>query len=185
MREISALALAITVTIGLNFVHAGGEAVELGGLKSKTPESWKKQTPSNKLRTCQFAVPKAEGDKEDAELVVFFFGKGGGGSNEDNIKRWKGQFVAPEGKTMDEATKIEKFKVGKVADVVYVDMHGTYKYKNPPFDPNAKEVRKEGFRRIGVIFDTDEGPYFITLTGPAKTMEKSKESFDGWIKAFK
>ena len=49
----------------------------------------------------------------------------------------------------------------------------------------AKEERKENFPRINVIFDTDKGAYFITLTGPAKTMEKHKAAFDGWIKAFK
>jgi hypothetical protein len=185
MRTIGSLTLGVALFGGISFVFAGGEVVELGALKSKAPTEWKKQMPSNKLRTAQFVVPKVEGDKEDAELVVFFFGKGGGGSNEDNIKRWKGQFIAPEGKTIDEATKVDKFKVGKVADIVYVDMQGTYKYKNPPFDPNAKEVRKENFRRIGVIMDSDDGPFFITLTGPAKTMAKHKDAFDGWIKAFK
>jgi hypothetical protein len=182
MRKIG---LAIAFLAGIQLVHAGGEVVELGALKSKTPANWKRQNPSNKLRMAQFVVPKVAGDKEDAELVVFFFGKGGGGSNDDNIKRWKGQFLPPDGKTMDEATKVEKFKVGTAADVVYVDMHGTYKYKFPPFDPNAKEQRKESFRRIGVIFDSDDGPFFITLTGPAQTIEKSKGAFDEWIKNFK
>lgn len=183
MKKWCVLSLAMLASADL--VYAGGDVVELGALKSKAPAAWMMQKPSNKLRMHQFAVPKADGDKEDAELVVFFFGKGGGGSNDDNIKRWKGQFVAPEGKTIDEATKVEKFKIGKAADIVYVDMQGTYKYKNPPFDPNAKEVRKENFRRIGVIFDSDDGPFFITLTGPAKTMAKHKAAFDGWIKAFK
>ena len=183
MRMIIGSMAMMLLTVG--FVYAGGETIELGKLKSTTPANWKRQPPSNKLRMAQFVVPKVEGDKEDAELVIFFFGKGGGGSNEDNIKRWKGQFFPPEGKTMDEATKIDKFKLGKDADVVYIDMHGTFKYKFPPFDPNAKEQRKENFRRFGVIFDSDDGPFFITLTGPAKTLEKAKAGFDGWIKGYK
>jgi hypothetical protein len=185
MRNIGFMALGLSMLIGLSAVHAGGEAVELGGLTSKAPAGWKMQEPSNKLRKFQFLVPKVEGDAEDAELVVFYFGAAGGGSAEDNIKRWKGQFLPPQGKSIDEASKVEKFKVGTVADVVYLDIHGTYKYKNPPFAPNAKEERKENFRRFGVIFDTDKGPYFITLTGPAKTVGKNKDAFDGWIKAFK
>jgi hypothetical protein len=185
MRKLTAIALTLAMLAGVNFVYAGGETIELGGLKSKAPADWKMQNPSNKLRLYQFVIPKVEGDKEDAELVVFFFGAGGGGSNEDNLKRWKGQFVAPKGKTIDEATKTEKFKVGKGADVLYVDIHGSYKYKNPPFDPNAKEVLKENFRRFGLIFDTDKGPYFITLTGPAKTVERNTAAFDNWVKAFK
>jgi hypothetical protein len=185
MKKISALALCSALLVGLNFVHAGGEAIEIGGLTSKAPAGWKKQEPASKLRTYQFAVPKVEGDKEDAELVVFFFGTGGGGGTEDNIKRWKTQFIAPEGKTIEEVSKLEKYKVGTGADIVSLDISGTFKYKNPPFSPTAKEERKENFRRFNVIFDTDKGAYFITLTGPAKTMAKSKEAFDGWIKAFK
>ena len=184
MRKLGVLAPAIVMMIGVNFLYAGGETIELGGLKSKAPAEWKFQKPSNKLRLYQFVVPKVEGDKDDAELVVFSFGAGGG-SNEDNVKRWKGQFIAPQGKTIDEATKTDKFKVGTGADVLYVDIHGTYKYKFPPNDPKAKEMLKENYRRFNLIFDTDKGPFFITLTGPAKTVEHNKAAFDGWIKAFK
>lgn len=185
MRKIGALTLAVALMVGLNFAYARGEVVELGGLKSKAPAGWKVQEPSNKLRLHQMSIAKADGDKENAELVVFFFGAGGGGGTEENIKRWKTQFIAPEGKTIDEVSKLEKYKVGAVADVVCLDIAGTFKYKNPPFSPTAKEERKDNFRRFNVIFDTDKGAYFITLTGPAKTMQKQKEAFDGWIKAFK
>ncbi len=185
MRKIGAMALGMAFIAGINCVYAGGETIELGGLTSKAPTNWKRQDPSNKLRMYQMQIPKVEGDKEGAELVVFFFGAGGGGGTDENIKRWKGQFLPPEGKTIDEASKLEKYKVGKGADVVALDIWGTFKYKNPPFSPTAKEERKEGFRRFNLIFDTDKGAYFITLTGPAKTMEKNKAAFDDWIKAFK
>lgn len=185
MKWIAALTLIAGLFVGLNFVHAGDQVIELGGLKSKAPAGWKLQDPSNKLRLYQAVIKKVDGDKEDVELVVFFFGKGGGGGTQENINRWKGQFLPPEGKTIDEASKLEKYKVGTAADVVLLDISGTFKYKNPPFSPTAKEERKEGFRRFNVIFDTDNGAYFITLTGPAKTMAKTKDAFDGWIKAFK
>ena len=58
-------------------------------------------------------------------------GKDSGGTVNDNIKRWKGMFQPPEGKTIDEATKQETFKVGKV-DVTSVDVQGTYLDKFPP-----------------------------------------------------
>ncbi len=142
------------------------------------------EKPSNKFRAYQYRVPKAKGDLEDAELVVFYFGQGGGGDVDDNIKRWKGFFVPPEDKTIDEMSRVEKFKVGNVA-VTYLDVRGTFLYKNPPFDPNAKTQRKRDFRRFGVVFDSEKGPYFITLTGPAKTMAENKAGFDNWIKGFK
>ncbi len=149
----------------------------LGNLKSAAPASWKPQEPANKFRAYQFAVG-------DAELVIFYFGEGGGGSAKDNIKRWQGQFLPPEGKSADEASQVEKFKVGP-AELTYLDIRGTFLSKNPPFDPNAKTVRKDNYRRLGVYFACQGGPYFITLTGPAATIQANKQAFDGWLKNFK
>ncbi len=154
-----------------------GTVVTLGTLKSTTPADWKSQPPSNKLRSHQFAVG-------DAELVIFFFGEKAGGSTDDNITRWKSQFQPPEGKTIEQASKVENFKAGK-ADLTYLDIQGTYLSKNPPFDPNAKTERKTNYRRFGVVFACEGGPYFITLTGPAKTLDQHKKSFDDWLKNFK
>src|SRR2546423_5604132 len=111
MRKIGAFALSLALLAGLNAVYAGGKVVELGGLTSKTPAGWEMQKPSNKFRIYQMNVPKVEGDKEDAELVVFFFGAGGGGGTQDNLNRWKGMFIPPEGKSIDEVSKVEKFKL--------------------------------------------------------------------------
>jgi hypothetical protein len=159
--------------------HAGdkGTVVTLGSLKSTTPGDWKSQVPSNKFRAYQFAVG-------NAELLIFFFGEGSGGSANDNVKRWQDAFVPPEGKTIEQASKVEKLKVGN-ADLTYLDIQGTFLSKSPPFDPNAKTVRKGDYRRFGVYFACDGGPYFITLTGPAKTLEQHKKSFDDWLKNFK
>src|SRR4051812_20938367 len=59
---------------------AKGDEVTLDGLRSRVPSGWKSEKPGNKFRAYQFRVPKAAGDKEDAELVIFYFGEGGGGS---------------------------------------------------------------------------------------------------------
>jgi hypothetical protein len=130
-------------------------------------------------------LPKADGDKEDAELAVLYLGGAGGGSNEMNIDRWKKTFAAPVGKNIDDLTKVSTFKVSDVP-VTYVEISGTYLYKFPPVAPNAKVTPKEGFKFIGVIFETaDKGPYFMKLAGPARTVEQHKEAFDKWLKGFK
>jgi hypothetical protein len=165
-------------------VTASADDVTLDKLTSKTPATWKSQPPSNNFRAYQFTIPKAKGDGEDAELVVFHFGAGGGGGVQDNLKRWKGAFDAEGGKSIDDVSKVETFKVGK-ADLTYLDVKGTFLSKNPPFDPNAKTTRKANFRRLSVFFDCDNGPYFITLTGPAATVEATKSEFDSWLKNFK
>jgi len=185
-----ATALATLALLGwVSLAAAGDKAspVEIDGLKSVAPAGWKSQEPDPKLgkfRVLQFALPKADKDKEDGELVVFFFGPGGGGGNAENIKRWKGMFAAPPGKMIDDVTKVDSFKVGDV-DITYVEISGTYLTKFPPFAPNAKVVPKENFRFISVIFDSKNGPYFMRLTGPERTIDQNKVAFDKWLKGFK
>jgi hypothetical protein len=181
------VAMALAVWAGQAAAGDKGTTVALDGLKSTTPASWKKQEPDPKLskfRLYQFALPKADGDKNDAELLVFFFGTGSGGSTTDNIKRWKATFAAPPGKEIDDVTKVDTFKVGDV-EMTYVQISGTYLAKFPPFDPNAKVTPKDNYRFIGVVFDSKNGPYFLRLTGPARTVEANKKGFDEWLKAFK
>jgi hypothetical protein len=162
---------------------AQGTVVKLGNLSSTAPADWKAEKPSSNLRLYQFKLPKVSGDAEDADLAIFFF-EGGAGSAADNIKRWQGMFVPPTGKSIDSVSKIDKFKVGS-AQVTYLDVAGTFQSKNPPFDPKAKTETKPEFRRFGVIFEVPGSQYFLTLTGPAKTMEQHKKSFDEWLKNFK
>ncbi len=169
---------------GVSLGGGTGTEVTLDGLKSRTPANWKMQKPSSKLRVYQFALPKAEGDKEDGDVAVFFFGTDSGGSAADNVKRWQGMFRPPEGKKIDEVSKVEKFKVGEVR-VTSLDVRGTYLFKDPPFAPNAKTIPKADYRLFGVVFESPNGPYFIRVTGPARTMEQHKKGFDEWLKGFK
>src|SRR5260370_12387708 len=189
MRKFASTLATLAFVGWVGQAAAGDKAapVEIDGLKSVAPAGWKPQEPDPKLgkfRVLQFALPNADNDKEDGELVVLVVGAGGGGGNDENIKRWKGMFAAPPGKMIDDVTKVDSFKVGDV-DITYVEISGTYLTKFPPFAPNAKVVPKENFHFIGVIFDSKNGPYFLRLTGPARTIDQNKVAFDKWLKGFK
>jgi hypothetical protein len=158
--------------------------VEIDGLKSQAPAHWKVEEPSNRMRTYQIRIPKVKGDKDDAELVVFFFGPGSGGSTEENIKRWKGLFVPPEGKKIDDVSRVEKLKAGTV-EITLLDVQGTYLFKERPFDPNAQAVKRPDYRLFGAVFESPKGPYFIRLVGPAKTVSENEKPFKEWLKNFK
>jgi hypothetical protein len=161
-----------------------GTVVEIDGLKSQAPAGWKVEEPSNKLRTHQIRIPKAKGDKDDAELVVFYFGEGGGGGTAENIKRWKGLMIPPEGKKIDDVSKVEELKAGNVK-MTLLDVTGTYLYKEKPFDPNAKAEKRPDYRLMGVVFESPKGPYFMRLVGPAKTVGENDKAFKEWLKNFK
>jgi hypothetical protein len=159
-----------------------GVVVEIDGLKSAVPAEWEQQKVSSQFRIYHFRIPHLADDKRDAEMIVFHFG-GGGGSADANVKRWKGMFIPPEGKKIDDVAKVENFKVGDV-DVTYLDIEGTYRFKERP-DPAAKEELRPDHRMLGVVFESSKGPYFFRLVGPAKTVTQNKKPFEDWVKGFK
>lgn len=161
-------------------VWAADDEVDLGGMKAKAPATWKVGRPGSQMQVATFTLPKVDGDPEDAQVTVYFFGQGGGGGVDANVKRWQQMFKAPAG----EKSKTDSFKVGE-AKVTTVDVQGTYLSRFPPFDPNAKVTEKSDFRLVGVVFENPKGPYFIRFVGPQKTVEKNKKDFDAWLKSFK
>jgi hypothetical protein len=187
MRRIGAFALAGLLCAGLTAARAEdkkGTEVELGGLKSKAPAGWKSEQPAGPagFRAYQFQIPHAEGDGRDGELIVFYFGEAGAGSVEQNVQRQLDAFIPPEGKTIADASKVEKLQVGG-RTVTYVDVQGTHKYKARPMD--AKYEARPNSRELYAILETPKGPYYIRLVGPAKTVEKNKAGFDEFVKGFK
>ena len=61
-------------------------------IKWKTPEGWTEVPPSS-MRYASFSAPADEGSKIDISVVTF---PGDGGSDADNINRWRGQMgLAP------------------------------------------------------------------------------------------
>jgi len=158
-----------------------GTVVELDGLQSPTPANWKEVPTDQQFRYKVFRLPGEKPDLE-AELVIFYFGEGVGGGVEENIKRWKSMFQPPEGKSIDEVTKVSEFQVGTVP-VVYVDIRGTYLFR--PFPASPKVEPRKDYRMISVIFRSPKGPYFIRLVGPEATVAKHQKGFDEWLKNFK
>jgi len=154
--------------------------VVIDGMRSKTPAGWKEETPSNKMRFAQFSLPKAKGDKEDAELIVF---KGLGGGAAANVDRWKKQFKVPEGKTLDDVAKVQQIKFGG-EDATQLTIEGTYLYNPQPFNPASKPESRPHYKMIAIYFNGKD-VYQIKLTGPAKTVEQHQKEFEEWVKGFK
>jgi hypothetical protein len=154
-----------------------GTTVELAGMKSVTPADWKEETPSSTMRMAQFRLPRAEGDKADAELAIFVF-PGGSGTVKQNLDRQLAKFVADGRKD-----KTDKVKVGDI-EATYQDISGTYIKK--PFPMAEKGTPMEGYRQLYVVFEAKDGKqYYMTLLGPQKTVEKHKKGFEDWLKNFK
>jgi hypothetical protein len=173
-----------SVAVGQEKDTAKGKLISIDGLQSRTPVEWIEEKTTKPFHVHDFRLPAVGADKNDAELVIFFFGEGAGGSVADNIKRWKAQMLPPAGKNIEDLAKLDKLKIGDV-EAAYFDLQGTYLFKARPFDPNSPVSKRPNYRMIKVVFESKKGPYFISLLGPADAVALYKKGFDNWVKAFK
>ncbi len=155
-----------------------GAAVKVGKRSAAPPAGWKAEKPANRLRSYQFKLP---GDGGDAELIVM---PDSNPDPEKSFPRWKAGFVPPEGKTVDDLSKTGKFEVaGATVDVL--DVTGTWKYKERPFDPKSKEEMRENYRVVwAIVADKDEAVH-VRVSGPKETVDKHYPAVEGWLKALK
>jgi hypothetical protein len=179
---------AIALLVGLSVSAAvraddNGTETEIGGHKSLAPSTWKSQKPTTPDRVYQFDIPKADGDKDDAHLIVFMF-RNGGGSVDANIKRWKTMVKPADGAKESDTYKVSEFKVGDIK-VTMLEANGTYLLKKRPFDPDEQPEAMPNYRLVAGVLETNKGMYYIRMYGPQKTMEANRKGFDDWIKNLK
>jgi gluconolactonase len=140
--------------------------VKMRFLTLDVPESWKQRESTSDMRLGELEIPAAEGDKEPAELIVYYFGAQGAGTRKANIDRWIGQFEA-EGRE----SKVLAGKA-KAGDYSLVDVTGTY--QKPVGPPVARKTSPmPGARMLAVILATKDGDVYLKLTGPAKTVARA------------
>jgi hypothetical protein len=148
-----------------------------GALRFAAPPEWKSRQPASSMRVAEFTLPKAPGDAEDGELVVYYFG-GTGGSVEANIERWIGQMQQPPGRTAKDAVRRTQRDVNGL-QVTLVDISGTYVAEVRP--GSADRYNKPNFRMRAAVVTTPKGPYFIKAVGPSQTMTRWNATVDTFV----
>jgi hypothetical protein len=144
-------------------------------------EGWITEAPSSAMRFAQYVLP-AEGEGEDASVVVFY-SPGGMGSVEDNLARWAGQMEQPDG---SDPLAAAETKVERRDGVVFhtIDVTGTF--ASTPMMPGAPAgEKKPDTRLVGTVIECDSGPYYVKLVGPSATVERWRESYDAFLAAFR
>ena len=162
----------------MSFLLVASLAATLGFTPSA---GWKPVTTTSSMRVAQFAIPRAAGDPQDAEIVVYYFG-GTGGTIEANIERWVGQMQQPDGKPSSGVAQRSKRTINGLA-VTLVDVSGTYIAEMTP--GSAERHNSPNFRLRAAVVETPNGPYFVKLTGPAKTIAAADKSFEQFIASLK
>jgi hypothetical protein len=156
-----------------------------GELSYTVPEGWQVEKPNSNMRVAQYKLPKAEGDGADAELVVYYFGQGQGGSTQANIDRWLNQMQQADGTPSKGKAKIENTTVNGLS-VTTVDVLGKYNggMASPGASPGATPADMSNYRLRAAIIETPKGSYFVKLTGPQNTVSRWNQAYTDYIKSF-
>jgi hypothetical protein len=162
------IALLLLAAIGL--IRAESAA----GVHWNAPASWKSQAP-RPMRAATYVVQAAPDDKEDGECGIYYFGQGKGGSVDDNMKRWIGQFEPPQQEAQPRQRTISGL------NVTTIDLSGTYTGAGGPM-ATTKTI-KPGYRLLGAIVEAPEGLIFIKFTAPAKTVAANQVNFENLLKS--
>ncbi len=144
-----------------------------------TPEGWIPEQPASSMRIAQYSLPGADG-MAPAELAVF---SGIGGSADENIQRWFGQFSQPDGSATEDKAEIEGLNVNGIP-VTVVSFTGTYMKSRSPMMMSGPVDELHGYAMIAAIAETQPGSWHFKATGPEKTINNWKASFNDFVLSF-
>jgi len=155
--------------------------VKVNDQSAVPPADWKSEKPSNRLRSHQFKLPSGVKDVADAELAIY---PQSSPDPKRNHPRWLATFIPPDGKTIEEASKVTTAEQPG-AKLTTLVVTGTWKYKERPQDPRSKEELRAEWRVIWVIVAGKEEAAHVRLAGPVAVVERHKKALDAWLKALK
>ncbi len=150
-----------------NSQQAAGAAESIG---FDLPKAWQSQPPSSTMRLAQATIPGAGGP---ADFGVFYFGPGGGGPVDANVKRWVGQMegAAP--------PKPEVFETNGYK-VTWIDVKGTMKPSGMGMGPSTAIPDA---RLFGAVVEGPGGPWFFKAQGPDSTLGPQRDAFVALLKS--
>jgi hypothetical protein len=145
--------------------QAGGAARETG-IDFDIPSDWVTEPPANTMRLAQASIPGAAGN---GDLVIFYFGPGGGGSVEDNVQRWIDQMdPAPGSNPRPETFEANGYRV------TWIDVSGTLKPSTMGMGPSTEQPSS---RLLAAVVEGPGGPWFFKATGPEATLAAERDDF--------
>lgn len=145
-----------------------------------TPSTaWQPKAVTSMMRIGEFVLPRAQGDTEDASLVVYFFG-GTGGTVQANLDRWFGQLSQPDGRQTKDVAKTTSRLINGLS-ITEFDATGTYIAEVTP--GSTERFNKPGFRMRAAVVQTSGGPYFIKFVGPAKSVTRWDKEYEAFLQS--
>jgi hypothetical protein len=137
-------------------------------LRFTAPATWKSEAPSSSLRVAQYRVPRATGDTEDGVVVVSTFPEMRG-MTQMNVDRWIAQFGQPDSRPSKNVAKVTTMEVAGMKTTI-LRITGTYE-------------NHTGWAMCAADIETPEGPWFVKMTGPEKTIKENETAFDAFVRS--
>lgn len=148
------------------------------GYRSAVPAGWVSRPASSNMRLAEFVIPSAD-SSPDAEVVIYFFGKGQGGTVAANLARWKAQFSMPDGSPVYES--VTRDSTGAFP-LTIAEYRGTYARGIGAGDAaNAKS----GQALVAGVAETPRGTLFIQLFGPVDRVTAARPAFVRFVKGLR
>jgi len=129
-------------------------------IKWETPEGWTEVPPSS-MRYASFSASAENGDKIDISVVTF---AGEGGSDPDNVNRWRGQIGLP---PLDANAVASQITAVKTADATF----------------STTDIVGAKARTIAAWTHHDGRVWFFKATGSSAAVEKEKPKFVKFIES--
>lgn len=155
-----------------------GPDVRFLDLQSTMSAGWQAVTPSSSMRLAQFSIRDAERGGE-AETIFYYFGRGQGGSIDNNVARWRSQFRDDRGQ-MPEAG-IRRFDVAGMA-VTVAHIQGRYA-RGIGAGPGGEG--KPGQTLLAALVETHAGTVIIQLHGDTPLVDDLEPGFIAMLKAIR
>jgi len=130
--------------------------VVIGSHKLTAPSEWLRRQPMSTMILAEFTLLVRHEVREGGRLTV----STAGGTIEENVDRWKGQFGGTPEKESQETLEVEG------VTITWVDYTGTFTDQRGP----AKMPPRPGYRMLGAIIPLGERLYFVKATGPERIM---------------
>ncbi|NQY80554.1 MAG: hypothetical protein HRT47_09600 [Candidatus Caenarcaniphilales bacterium] len=146
----------------------------VGPIQYQALENWELGTPENFMRLEQFQI------SENSELAVYFL-PGSAGTVDENIARWKNQFMANQSK---KELLLEQYNF-KAIPLTEFYMEGDFKKSSNPFNPGAKKEILDAYAMYAIVAEVEEGKWFFKALGPKDEMSSARPEIEQFIETFK
>lgn len=160
----TAFAITAFFVLAATGVFAETSEVKVGAFTFAVPEGWRQVPPPSPMRKAQLEIARGP---EKAEVTFFHFGAGQGGTTEENVARWYGQFPGSEKNQITENVQVGPVKI------TFAMTEGTFSSGMP----GGPTTPMPGYALCGAILESAAGSVFVKMTGPEAVVKASTEAF--------